>query len=526
MDTKSNELDDGVEKDKKTPRKWIDKPLMGYQGLIESQYPNLAFLSPHTKITRRRVVLAILIIFVIVCFLGVVFRSSFGLDIVGNLASIFIALLIGLASIVYLITKKSKKESIDRIIDREIKSATERDIQDGLSEVYGTVERQEWAKDMACFSEATNCKSTKEGAEYEQSYIKADPSFLHFINIPISQVLCNVHQTDFYEMPGIAKSLLSGLVAERDQHVRMLKGPVNRPLIRLQSIKLENNGAAEDARITMELGACAFRDAFFTHYFPDYEIIKEQNPPFTLRQELGRVIEEYYKDQGCDVRSQFALYGCNDRLETFPLLPNHLGVTGIVELFNEDGRRWYVLQIKDDQDAADAMRLMWSFGAMIKMLPDLWDVNPDARKLYEKEFKREIVDKKEFGRKQEFQNIFAKQPECKLLGFVFNALYLYQPEIIVKIAYEVDDAEAKDLVSFENSSWMYCDVKEIGPEIFVVENGRIDSILREAIKRDGKIKGRKIMRPRRMFYFGKRFLEIEEQEVRDAKRGTIQSLVS
>lgn len=474
----------------------VDLPLKRAQDRTENLHPNLAFLSPYSQGVRLSIVVPIIGAIIAMVVLSIIWIAKFKdflLNVAANLTSIFVAALIGLILIGVLTHSKSKKEAYERIRDRE-----KNEDRDGLIQVYGKDEQQKWTATMACFKEAKKCKHTAEEAAREEQRINCDPSYLQYLGLPIEQVICKVCQSEFYEMPGTLKSLLSGMVTDRNQHIRMLRGPVNRALVKLCSINIRHDKNSTPKQIVMELGACSFRDAFFTHYFPDYEIVKGQTPNFTLRQEIGLLVKDHYGGGGGKL-----IYSPNNPFGTFPLLPNHLGVTGIVEFVSQNGKHWYVLQIKSNDDAADSKKLMWSFGAMVKMFPDLWS-NPDSRTLFEKEFDREIRNY------EKFRNLFhgCQERECKVLGLVFNALYLYQPEIIIKISYKADDKVANELEKLVESNWINNKQKKVTSDPFVVEKAGLDKMLMEALMTDRRGKGRKIIRPRRMFYFAQRFLEM------------------
>lgn len=234
-----------------------------------------------------------------------------------------------------------------------------------------------------------------------------------------SRVTCKFDRNDFYSLPKIIEASNKWTEINKDEYFLVEAGSLDIPKLTIKSISF--NAQAETWDIT--LGASSFYDIFFTHYSPDLPLsnqqIKDCGLSATLKSLYEKSITEFYK-----LRSEN--YKEKNEIDFFDLLPNPLGVSGIIIVtINEIS--YTLLRTRGNLEILDRGRVEWSFAGLIEATEWVHSDNIDFGELVYTELEDEVLKHLAILRSQPF--------EVEPLGIVLNPDCLYQPELFVKVEY-------------------------------------------------------------------------------------------
>ncbi|MFP3977564.1 hypothetical protein [Marinobacter sp. KMM 10035] len=248
------------------------------------------------------------------------------------------------------------------------------------------------------------------------------------INMNFSEVKVQFNRHDFYNQPREIETLLKWVDFNKDDYFRTHYGSLDVPKFSIDGLSLESG------ILKVNCSSTSFFDITFTHYFPDYPLSSSDTTTKvnekTLRSLLSADIERHYAS------SEFSKVGS---MEFFDLLPNPIGITGIVEIAIEGEDPLYILQARLSADAAAKDKIQHSFAGTIDLFPNLYREDVTLKDMVDTELFDEVVDQT-IGNSvslKELESDGGVLRENKLLGLVINPLYLYQPEFFVRVKYTV-----------------------------------------------------------------------------------------
>ena len=243
-----------------------------------------------------------------------------------------------------------------------------------------------------------------------------------YMNIPITSIKIDFNKNLFYTQPRIIQNLLKWVNFDKDDYFRTHYGALDISKIAVNEILID------DEQIFLNCSQTSFYDISFTHYFPDYKLSlsssKDLGLQYSLRELFENNIESYYKEV-------FRL----NKFKLFDLLPNPLGLTGIVNIEFKD-TSFYLLQIRHSSEIAARNKIQWSFAGTIDVVPNLYKDDILFQEFVEDELFDEVVYKE-----KELKILENEKYNASLLGMVINPLYLYQPEFFVLINYKLDETK-------------------------------------------------------------------------------------
>lgn len=242
---------------------------------------------------------------------------------------------------------------------------------------------------------------------------------------PGSRVEMCFDSNSYYSRPPILEACLRWVEFDKDEYFLVEAGSLDIPKVALKTVTV--NPASETVRL--ELGYCSYFDCFYTHYSPDMVLSSqsatESNEAISLRSLFGESVFKYYS-------RQIEAGGEDNAIECSSLVPNPLGVSGIV-LLSSEFATYVVLRKRGNHEIAARNRLEWSFAGLVEAAEWLHESKIDFEHFVQAELADEVVGKA--------PRLAAFNPEIRPLGMVFNPLYLYQPEIFAVVWYEQMDSE-------------------------------------------------------------------------------------
>ena len=338
--------------------------------------------------------------------------------------------------------------------------------------------------------------------------------YKHSLILKFSKAEINLDVKDItkgvYKMPNYLSSMLQLSLRDMNRYFVLTRGSrENRPLLTLRGIALVAKN--DSAQINLKLGMSSYYDMWYTHYFADVILSRRISRAsesskwvcktfypegrdrsaceefVTLRNTLSPYLRWHFMNSLSDLEPSsievldetvrgYILKSSNKNKPKwevcFPdLLPNGLGVTGIVMLKSADAEEPYtqskqgifILQTRE-QNIQDPGLLQWSFAGLIGALDDIFERRNYYRDAGEVPnggtffsvfdfLWEEILD--EVLMPLELQDLLQKENaiEVRPIGIIINAEKLYQPELIVRVninvpAADLDKAE-KNMQSWE-----------------------------------------------------------------------------
>ncbi len=261
-------------------------------------------------------------------------------------------------------------------------------------------------------------------------------------NLDIDNVNIELDKTTYYKSPEVIENLLKWVDFNKEAYFRIHYGSLDISKLTLNKFIYKEKG--NDISLNLSCSLTSFYNIIYTHYFPDYILSSSSSTDLknksTLRYYLHETLERLYSKEV--LRSK--------KFELTELLPNPIGITGIISL-QFSNVTYYLLQVRHGTDAAAKDKVQWSFAGTIDFVPKFYKNESDIKfkDLVIDELEDEIIHKHDI-----FTNLGKMNPSYKLIGFVLNTLYLYQPEFFVHISYRYKNMqevyEPKELKEFEN----------------------------------------------------------------------------
>lgn len=272
------------------------------------------------------------------------------------------------------------------------------------------------------------------------------PDSLIFPVNPISSVEIYFDCRKHYHPPPILEACLRWVEFDRDEFYLVEAGSLDIPKLSLNTITVDSNLN----KVKLELGSASFFDIFYTHYSPDLVLssqsANESDSPTTLRTLFGKSIFQHYVAQAGN--------GSEETIHCSSLLPNPLGVSGIV-LLVAGSSTFVLLRKRGSHEIAAKNRLEWSFAGLVEAVDWVHESKIDFEKFAKSELDDEVISK--------VPALNRYNPKIEPLGFVFNPLYLYQPEVFVAVKFAVKDEEIDDLRHKLDGSFLVVSVNQLLP---------------------------------------------------------------
>ena len=253
---------------------------------------------------------------------------------------------------------------------------------------------------------------------------------------------CNKH----YSYPPILEACLRWVEFDLDEFFLVEAGALDVPKLALNTVTVDN----ELNKLRLELGSSSFFNIFYTHYSPDLilssQSSNESANPTSLRALFGKSIFEYYRTQILTQPTNVKTIHCSN------LMPNPLGISGIVLLSTTEST-YVLLRKRGSYEIAAKNLLEWSFAGLIEAAEWFHESRIDFLKFAKSELEDEVISKaivlKDYN------------PKIEVLGFVFNPLYLYQPEIFVAAKYKLENEKIAGLRRELDESFVLISVNQL-----------------------------------------------------------------
>lgn len=307
-------------------------------------------------------------------------------------------------------------------------------------------------------------------SEYD-SLIIPFKSTSKYSSITISDPTNNI-----YELPYTIKHML--YASSNDIHRIFLLlhgGRENRPLVRLTELKYNS----EAGSITFITGNASYIDFWYVHHFADFAIARRVSKEsksrlwscssqrskdkklceqfVTIRSTLYPYLMDYYSRlafQDIETPSGIRLRVAHlqdGSFKTAPILPNGLGITGIVRLIDKENPSNDVLLLqRRSRGQVDRGRLQWSFAGLVGSFDDLFERRNYTRDHYHtrsdssdltlldlcwEELQDEILVPIELDNViHPIDSSFGVSP----IALILNAEKLFQPELAVEVKIAID----------------------------------------------------------------------------------------
>ena len=273
----------------------------------------------------------------------------------------------------------------------------------------------------------------------ENEYFKVEKKIA--FNLDIEKVNIDFDKTMYYKPPEVIENLLKWVDFNKEAYFRIHYGSLDVSKLTLNNFIYKK----KDKSLNLSCSLTSFYNIIYTHYFPDYILSSSSSTDFknksTLRYYLRNTLEELYNKNTLE----------NKNFKLTELLPNPIGITGIISL-QFVKKTYYLLQVRHGTDAAAKDKVQWSFAGTIDFVPKFYKDKSDIKfkDLVIDELEDEIIHKHDI-----FTGFDKMNPSYKLIGFVLNTLYLYQPEFFVHVSYNYKNMqevyETKKLKEFENN---------------------------------------------------------------------------
>ena len=287
-----------------------------------------------------------------------------------------------------------------------------------------------------------------------------------------------------YKMPNTLLTMIKSGIKDPEKHYVLVSGRENRPLLTLRQLHTYEENVLE-----LKCGTSSFSDMFFTHYFADVVIARRVSRTssaikwacdvfydtdeqekcekhVTLRNTLSAYLNWYYQSKlteagfkkqslkisqagdliniyRCAKNKKFSGEGpCHISLPK--ILPNGLGVTGVVQMQEKGGERRILLFQVREGNILDPRKLQWSFAGLIGAYDDFYErksILSDYSDFFSiedfiwEELYDEVLRPLNIPKNVDFK--------AQAVALIINAEKLYQPELIVKVWFELGKAEFK-----------------------------------------------------------------------------------
>lgn len=292
-----------------------------------------------------------------------------------------------------------------------------------------------------------------------------------YSNITISDPADNI-----FELPHTIKEMLH--TSSNDIHrmfILLHGGRENRPLVRLAELRHDSKTGS----ITLVTGNTSYTDFWFIHHFSDYALARRVSKEsksrlwscgprrsedekrceqfVTTRSTLYPYLMDYYSRvayQDIETSSGIRLRLASMRdgsFKTAPILPNGLGITGIVRLVDKENTSNDVLLLqRRSKGHVDSGRLQWSFAGLVGSFDDLFERRNYIRDYFHIQFNgpdltlldlcwEELQD--EVLVPIGIADIVAHADNALSIlpiALIFNAEKLFQPELVLEVKIAVN----------------------------------------------------------------------------------------
>lgn len=254
------------------------------------------------------------------------------------------------------------------------------------------------------------------------------------------------HLEEVKPLNPILESMLAFLPFDKRELFVIDAGALDVPKISLEEVKLDG----ESGSISLAVRSVSFFDVYYTHYFADGMLTaanfrEESKSPMTLREMLGTDIEQFVKAQ-CE-----RFYTSGD-LKLFHLMPNPLGVTGIVRI--KQNQQWmYLLRARGKNVINQMGSVDWSFSGLVESHEFLDKYYAGEEWLDLSQFILSELWDETFGGRVSRDELFELIDDVSAIGLVFNATYLFQPELIVLVTLSDYDRATK-YIDYSERKWL------------------------------------------------------------------------
>ena len=247
----------------------------------------------------------------------------------------------------------------------------------------------------------------------------------------------NFNITNSYKSPEIISKILDWISIKKDVFYRENAGFLDLPKLSIDSLIVKNK---EENKVEINLKNCSFYDCFYTHYFADQKLSNEKSTEnhqsdYTLRKLLTPYLEKHYNTQKQLV---------SDEVEFSNLLPNPLGLTGILKI-KYQGHDYYILKTRDKFDIGARNKIQWSFAGTLDVFPNLHSETLNFSDLVNEELNDELIEYFTFLKRFNSKYYY--------IGTVVNQLYLFQPELFAYVEIDINEKcnEFDKLLDTKNS---------------------------------------------------------------------------
>ncbi|CAK7018712.1 MAG: hypothetical protein DESF_00772 [Desulfovibrio sp.] len=248
--------------------------------------------------------------------------------------------------------------------------------------------------------------------------VPPDPRF--FMSVPVSEVAVVVDDSNFFTRHPAVSAILDALPINMSDFFFAHAGSLDIPKLALQSISIDSRTG-----VSMRLGACSFKEFFFTHHFADYQLSRSSSKDSgglkTLRNIFSPVYERAYMPffEKKETTLNFLAY-----------TPNTLGVTGCVRV-KSGSSVLYFFQFRGFHESAARGVIQLSYAGTIEIYPDY--IQPGKPVNITSIAQNEFDD--EFMQAAPGKIITNHDPAAtvthNMVGLCANSQYLFQPEIFI-----------------------------------------------------------------------------------------------
>lgn len=262
-----------------------------------------------------------------------------------------------------------------------------------------------------------------------RGYIAEEESRINATNIPDtrffmltapSEVTIVVDDSKFYTRHPAVAAILDALPINMSDFFFTHAGSLDIPKLTLLSVTVDKFSG-----VTLTLGACSFKDFFFTHHFADYRLSRSSSNDTGAPKTLRNIFTQMYERNYTDFFSRK-----ENELQLLPFTPNTMGVTGFICVVFED-KRLYFFQYRGFHESAARGVLQLGYAGTIESYPQYGfqrngvSVCDIANDEFEDEFMQGSPGKiiARYGKNVSINH--------KMIGFCTNSQYLFQPEVFI-----------------------------------------------------------------------------------------------
>jgi len=254
------------------------------------------------------------------------------------------------------------------------------------------------------------------------------------------------HLEEVKPLNPILVSMLSFLPFDKRELFVIDAGALDVPKISLEEVRVDEKSGS----ISLSVTSVSFFDVYYTHYFADgvltaADFREESKSPMTLREMLGTDIEQF-------VKAQCERFHTSGVLKLFHLMPNPLGVTGIVRV--KHNQQWmYLLRSRGRNVINQIGSVDWSFSGLVESHEFLDRYYAGEKWLDLSQFVINELWDETFGGRISRDELFELIDDVSAIGLVFNATYLFQPELIVLVNLS-DYEQASKYIDCSERKWL------------------------------------------------------------------------